>query len=69
MKEMLSWVFGAHTDFNEILGGVSLLAKGEYGDRVIVNLLSGLQPGMVEGAKICAQEAVQKAKSRREQQV
>ena len=69
MKEMLSWVFGTHNDFNEILGGVSLLAKGENGDRVIVNLLSGLQPVMVEGAKICAQEAVQKAKSRREQQV
>lgn len=68
MKEMLSWVFGAHNDFGEILGGVSLLARGENGESVIVNLLSALEPVMVEGAKICAQEAVQKAKSRREQQ-
>ncbi len=62
MKEMLSWVFGANNDFNEILGGVSLLATGENGERVIVNLLSALQPVMVEGAKECAREIAGKAK-------
>ena len=73
LKQMLSWVFGEHNDFHEILGGVSLLATGENGERVIVNLLSALQPVMVEGAKACAREevrkATEKAQSRREAQV
>ena len=73
LKAMLSWVFGTHNDFHEILGGVSLLARGGNGNRVIVNLLSALQPIMEEGAKICAQEesrkAVQKAQERRASQV
>ena len=72
LKSMLSWVFGEHNDFNEILGGVSLLATGENGQKVIVNLLSALQPVMEKGAKVCArqeaQKAVQKATQRREGQ-
>ena len=68
LKRLLSWVFGAHNDFDEILGGVSLLAKGENGQRVIVNLLSALQPVMVEGAKACAQEILAQAQNHREGQ-
>lgn len=73
LKSMLSWVFGAHNNFEEILGGVSLLATAENGERVIVNLLSALQPIMEKGAKSCAREeaqkAVQKAQNRRENKV
>ena len=69
LKEMLSWVFGQHNDFGQILGGVSLLAAGENGERVIVNLFSALQPIMEAGAKQCAREetrkAVEKAQNRR----
>ncbi len=69
LKGMLSWVFGAHNDFTEILGGVSLLARGQNGQRVIVNLLSALQPIMEKGAQACAREeskkAVEKAQNRR----
>ena len=56
LKKMLSWVFGAPNDFETLLGGVSLLATGKNGERVIVNLLSALQPVLVRGAKICAKE-------------
>lgn len=71
LKGMLSWVFGPQNDFEEILGGVSLLAAGENGDRVIVNLLSALQPIMEKGARACVREEVEKAqkkaKNRREE--
>lgn len=63
MKDMLSWVFGSCNDFNEILGGVSLLATGENGERVILNLLGALQPILVEGAKQCAREIAEKCKA------
>ena len=63
MKDMLSWVFGSCNDFDEILGGVSLLATGENGERVILNLLGALQPILVEGAKQCAREIAEKCKA------
>ena len=73
LKEMLSWVFGAHNDFDKILGGVSLLAVGQNGKRVITNLLAALQPALESGARLCAaqesENAVKKAQKRREAQV
>ena len=64
LKEMLTWVFGPQNDFDAILGGVSLLATGENGQRVIANLLSAIQPILVEGAKQCAREIAEKAKEK-----
>lgn len=69
MKQVLSWVFGEGNDFDEILGGVNLLAVADNGQRIVTNLLTALQPVLVAGAERCAQEkidsAVQKAKARR----
>ncbi len=70
MKQLLSWVFGQDNDFDSILGGLNMLAVAENGQRVITNFLSALQPILVAGAERCAQEktqeALQKAKTRRE---
>lgn len=72
MKQVLSWVFGEENDFDKILGGVNLLAVADNGQRVVTNLLSALQPVLVEGAERCAKEkvdaAVLKAKARRGEQ-
>lgn len=69
MKEVLNWVFGAGNDFDEILGGVNLLAVAENGERIITNLLLALEPVLLEGAKGCAaaktQAAQEKANKRR----
>lgn len=71
IKELLTWVFGSHNDFEAILQGVNLLAVADNGERVITNLFAALQPVLVEGAKRCAGETVQaavaKAKARRSQ--
>ena len=70
IKELLSWVFGSHNDFDAILQGVNLLAVTDSGERVITNLFEALQPVLVEGARRCAsqtaQTAVEKAKIRRQ---
>ena len=69
IKELLSWVFGSHNDFDVILQGVNLLAVTDSGERVITNLFEALQPVLVEGARRCAsqtaQTAVAKANARR----
>ena len=69
LKEVLRWVFGWENDFDQILGGVNLLAVGANGRRVASNLLDALQPILLAGAKACAkekaQEAVAKAQARR----
>ncbi len=70
-KDILNWVFGSGNDFSQILDGVSLLAVGENGERVITNLIHALTPIMQEGAEKCAQQqagaAVAKAKQNRAQ--
>lgn len=70
-KKILSEVFGADNDFDKILGGVNMLAVSGNGERVITNLLSALQPIMVEGAQNCAKQqsdaAVAQAKRNRAQ--
>lgn len=73
LKEILNWVFGCSNHFEEILGGVNLLAIARNGQRVIMNLLAALEPILLEGAQSYAehqvQEAVTKAKQRREEQL
>ena len=70
-KDILAQVFGMGNDFDKILGGVNLLAVAGNGERVITNLLSALQPIMVEGAENCAKQqvdgAVAQAKQNRAQ--
>ena len=69
IKEILNWVFGGGNDFEQILGGVNLLAMAENGQQVIGNLLAALEPILVEGAQRYAKEqcaeAVKKAQDRR----
>ena len=61
IKNILSEVFGDGNDFDNILGGVNLLAVAGNGERVITNLLTALQPIMVAGAESCAQGQADKA--------
>ena len=72
VKETLSWVFGGGNDFDQLLGGVNLLAMAGNGQRVITNLLEALLPVLTEGAQLCAgmqvEQAKAKARSRRESQ-
>lgn len=64
LKDMLAWIFGSHNDFEKILGGVSLLAMGENGNRVIVNFLSAIQPFMEAGARECIKQETEKAQKK-----
>ena len=61
MKEVLNWAFGAHNDFDQILGGISLLAVADNGKYLVSNLLEALEPVMTEGAKKCARQQAQMA--------
>ena len=69
IKDTLGWVFGKGNDFDEILGGVNLMAVATNGERVITNLLNALLPVLQEGAEACAKqqvgEAVQLAQNNR----
>lgn len=65
MKEILDWVFGTGNDFNEILGGVNLLAVAKNGERVVTNLFAALEPVLLEGAKACVEDQVAAAKNRK----
>lgn len=72
MKRILDWIFGQGNDFEQMLSGVNLLAVAENGERVATNLFTALEPVLLEGAKRCAgavtEQAVQKAKARRQSQ-
>ena len=61
IKGILNEVFGSGNDFNEILGGVNLLAVAGNGERVITNLLTALQPVLIAGARRCAEGIAAKA--------
>lgn len=69
IKDILSWAFGKNNDFNEIMGGVSLMASASNGERVITNLIAALMPIIAAGAEDCANkqigDAVQKAQENR----
>ena len=70
MKEILGWIFGKENNFDQVLGGVNLLAIAGNGERVVSNLLAALEPVLVAGAKAVAgektQQAVTKARKRRQ---
>lgn len=54
VKAALSRVFGPGNDMDAIFQGVSLLAVGENGQRVLTNFLSALEPILRKGALSCA---------------
>lgn len=70
-KDILDWVFGGENDFDEILGGVNLMAVAGNGERVVTNLLDALGPILIDGAAKCATQktnaAVAQAKLNRAQ--
>ncbi len=61
MKAILSRVFGAGNDFDQILGGVNVMAVCGNGERAITNLLNALVPIIKEGAEKCAKQQVNAA--------
>ena len=71
MKDILTGVFGKGNDFNEIMGGVNVMAVCENGERAVTNLLNVLMPIVQEGAKRCAKQqadiAVAEARAARAQ--
>lgn len=71
IKRKLSGVFGSDNDFDQLLGGVNLMALGRNGDRIITNLLNALTPYLEDGVKKhmddAAAEAVEEAKLNRAQ--
>ena len=62
LKEILNWVFGPGNDFNEIVGGVNLLAMAKNGRQVVDNLFSALEPVLARGAKASVDLQVETAR-------
>lgn len=71
VKERLSEVFGRENNFDDLLGGVNLMAVGNNGERVVTNLLNALAPYLERGLERYRQgqaaEAVAEAKKNRAQ--
>ena len=59
IKDILGWVFGPGNDFDQMLGGVNLLAVAADGKRVADQLFAALEPVLLEGAKVCADRQAQ----------
>ena len=62
-KQVLSWVFGEHNDFDKILRGTNLLAVGVNGERILTNFLQALLPVIKSGAEACAKMKTDAAKA------
>lgn len=58
IKEVLSWIFGSHNDFDTIFCGTNIMGVGANGERVITNFIRAIQPIMEAGAKKCAKQQV-----------
>lgn len=61
VKDILGDVFGTGNDFDQMLGGVNLLAVACNGERVITNLMQALLPIIEDGAQKCADQRVEDA--------
>jgi len=55
VKAILSQVFGPENDMDAIFSGVSLLAVGDNGQRLLTNFLAAMEPILSDGARRCAQ--------------
>lgn len=58
MKDILTWIFGAHNDFDAIFCGTNVMGVGANGERIITNFIHAIQPIMEAGAKKCAKQQV-----------
>lgn len=67
VKAILTGVFGAENDFDQIMNGVNMLAPGSNGERVITNFLNALLPVFQEGIENYVNPAVDKARQNRAQ--
>ncbi len=69
-KAALQEAFGQENDFDQLLGGVNLMAVAGNGERVVTNLLDALRPIIMDGASRFyedkANAAVAKAQANRE---
>lgn len=54
VKSILAEVFGPENDMNDIFSGVSLLAVGDNGQRLLTNFLGAIEPILSDGARRCA---------------
>lgn len=54
IKEKLSYVFGGDNDMDAVFSGVSLLAVGNNGQRLITNFMAAIEPILSDGARQCA---------------
>lgn len=63
IKRRLADVFGPENDFDQLMGGVNLMAFGRNGERVITNLLNALTPYLTEGINSHMKDAAAKAVS------
>jgi hypothetical protein len=61
IKRRLSDVFGKENDFDQLMGGVNLMAFGRNGERVITNLLNAITPYLTDGINSHMQGAAAKA--------
>lgn len=61
VKAVLSRIFGPGNDFDEIMGGVNMMAIGGNGERVLTNFLAAITPILVEGAERCASQKISEA--------
>lgn len=55
VKAILGRVFGPENDMDAIFSGVSLLAVGDNGQRLLTNFLAAIEPILSDGARRCAQ--------------
>lgn len=53
LKEKLAYVFRGN-DMDAVFSGVSLLAVGDNGQRLITNFLAAMEPILSAGARTCA---------------
>lgn len=67
VKDKLSAAFGAGNDFDQLLGGVNIMAFGSNGERIITNLLNALLPYIEDGVKKHTNGEIRAAKLNREQ--
>lgn len=67
VKAKLSAVFGTGNDFDQLLGGVNIMAFGTNGERIITNLLNALLPYIEDGVEKHTKGEVAAAKHNREQ--
>lgn len=58
MKEILTWIFGTHNDFDAIFCGINVMGVGDNGERAITNFIHAIQPIVEAGAKKCAKQQV-----------